>query len=227
MKKKLGILGGMGPQATADLFQKIIDKTNAARDAEHLRIFIDNNPQIPDRIAAVLEGKGDVQGAMQKSLQVLENCGADVIVVPCVTAHYFLPQLKSSALVLDMLDVITDVCNTRFYGKTAGILSSTATAQCGLVTNRLAAGGGIKYLSPLMHHQEKLGHIILQVKAKKAEETLPCFKEILREMQGRGADFFILACSELPIIAQFIENEYNFLNVTDELAATAIHACEK
>ena len=95
MKKSIGILGGMGPLATADLFRKIVLLTDAARDNDHIRVYIDDNASIPDRTAAILSGGADPLPAMTDSLRKLEACGADCIIMPCNTAHYFLPRLQA------------------------------------------------------------------------------------------------------------------------------------
>ena len=94
MKKSIGILGGMGPLATADLFKKIVLLTKAGCDNDHIRIYIDDNAQIPDRTAAILEGGADPVPTMTDSVKKLSSIGADVLIMPCNTAHYFLPRLK-------------------------------------------------------------------------------------------------------------------------------------
>ena len=94
MKKTIGILGGMGPLATADLFTKIVSMTKAGCDNDHIRIFIDNNAQIPDRTTAILKGGADPLPEMESALRNLEKCGASCIIMPCNTAHYFLPRLQ-------------------------------------------------------------------------------------------------------------------------------------
>jgi aspartate racemase len=226
MKKSLGILGGMGPQATADLFQKIIDLTDAASDSEHMRIYIDNHPQIPDRIAAILKGIGDPLPALTESLSKLEACGADIIAIPCVSAHFFLPSLQKAAKsqILDMLELIVQACHKRFPGQRAGLLSSVATARAGLVSKRLESAG-IPTISPRPDHQLQLGDLILHVKAKQIEQIPEPFKMITAEMHKRGADYFILGCTELPIITQTYDFPYLFLDATQELALGAIMAC--
>ncbi|GAJ09165.1 unnamed protein product, partial [marine sediment metagenome] len=91
-EKIIGILGGMGPEATIDLFYKIIKFNPSEKDQDHLRIIIDNNPKIPDRTAAIL-GKGeDPLPALQETARNLEKAGANFIIIPCNTAHYFLPS---------------------------------------------------------------------------------------------------------------------------------------
>ncbi|GAH53208.1 unnamed protein product, partial [marine sediment metagenome] len=105
-EKIIGILGGMGPEATVDLFHKIIKFTPAKKDQDHFRIIIDNNPKIPDRTAAIL-GKGeDPLPALQETARNLEKAGVDFIIIPCNTAHYFLPQIQKSVNipVLNMIE---------------------------------------------------------------------------------------------------------------------------
>ena len=226
MKKSLGILGGMGPQATVDFFQKIIKLSDATSDAEHLRIYIDNHPQIPDRIGAILKGIGDPLPALTESLNKLEACGTDIIAIPCVSAHFFLPSLRKAAKsqILDMLELIVQACHKHFPGKRAGLLTSVAAAQAGLASKRLEAAG-IPTVSPRPDHQLELGDLILHVKAKQIEQTLEPFKTITAEMHKRGADYFVLGCTELPIITQSYDFPYLFLDATHELARGAIMAC--
>ena len=94
-KKTIGILGGMGPLATADLFQKITLLTEAETDRDHIRVYIDSNANIPDRTAAILSNGPDPVPEMASALRNLEACGADCVIMPCNTAHYFLPRLQA------------------------------------------------------------------------------------------------------------------------------------
>lgn len=89
-KKTIGIIGGMGPLATADLFRKIVTHTQATCDQDHLHVIIDNNTAIPDRTAALLRGGEDPLPQMQKSARMLESDGADCLIMPCNTAHFFM-----------------------------------------------------------------------------------------------------------------------------------------
>ena len=109
-KKSIGILGGMGPLATADLFRKIVLMTKAERDSDHIRIYIDDNCFIPDRTGAILRGGESPLPQMRDSLSKLQACGADCIIMPCNTAHYFLPELKKDASVpfISILEATAD-----------------------------------------------------------------------------------------------------------------------
>ena len=141
MKKSIGILGGMGPLATADLFRKIVLLTDAARDNDHIRIYIDDNASIPDRTAAILSGGADPLPAMTDSLRKLEACGADCIIMPCNTAHYFLPRLQALTDVpfLSMLEASASACRARFPGRTAAVLATKGTLAAGLYQQVLTA----------------------------------------------------------------------------------------
>ena len=93
MKNTIGIVGGMGPLATCDLFRKIIDVTEAGSDQEHVRVVIDSNTEIPDRTAAILAGGKDPVPELRKSASYLVSIGADLLIMPCNTAHYFYDQV--------------------------------------------------------------------------------------------------------------------------------------
>ena len=225
-KKTLGILGGMGPQATADLFQRIIDLTKAEKDQEHMDIIIEDLPQIPDRIGAIL---GDAESPFPKLLagaRNLERAGAEVIVMPCITAHYYWKDLKDAISVpfLNMLDVAASASADRFGKATAGILCSAATNRTGLMADALQKQG-IPYLVPEEAQQQEISEIILAVKAKQPTEPLwQRMLPIIRSMQERGAAYFVLACTELPILGRG-RTEAPLIDSTSELAAAAIRAC--
>ena len=128
-KKTIGILGGMGPLATADLFQKIVLLTKADTDREHIRVYIDSNANIPDRTAAILSGGEDPVPEMASALRHLEACGADCIIMPCNTALYFLPRLQAMTEIpfLSILTAAAEACKAQFPGKTVGILATRGT----------------------------------------------------------------------------------------------------
>ncbi|MCL1975483.1 MAG: amino acid racemase [Firmicutes bacterium] len=227
MKKVLGILGGMGPQATIDLQQKILNLTKAESDAEHLRVFIDNHPQIPDRIGAVLNNTTSPVPAMQESLNKLCTIGAECIIMPCISAHYFLKQLSIPPPVnfLDMLQISCQACSDNYANSTAGILCSEATAKSGLLDPYLKRLS-IPYIYPKTEHQQLLSRLILGVKAQANLALLTADLHLIaEELQKRGADYFLLACTELPIIVQSEPLPYPYVDATKELAKAAILHC--
>ena len=228
MKKSIGILGGMGPLATADLFRKIVTMTKAGCDNEHIRVYIDNHAAIPDRTAAILAGGADPIPAMAESLKKLEDCGADCIILPCNTAHYFLPRLQpmTKLPILSMLDATAAACAKRFPGKTAAILATKGTLATGLYETALA-NHHVSYMAPKPKEQDALMRVIYDgVKADaKPEAYRKDMKSVITAMTNRGADYFILGCTELPVAAELLKLTAATVDPTTELAAAAIRFC--
>ena len=228
MKKSIGILGGMGPLATADLFRKIVLLTDAARDNDHIRVYIDDNASIPDRTAAILSGGADPLPAMTDSLRKLEACGADCIIMPCNTAHYFLPRLQSLTKVpfLSMLEATAKACAARFPGKTAAVLATKGTLSAGLYQTALEQEG-VPCLLPDEAEQGALMRVIyVGVEAGKAPEDYRAdMLSVVETLTTRGADYFILGCTELPLAAQALSLPQPTVDPTAELAKAAIRFC--
>ena len=228
MKKTIGILGGMGPLATADLFRKIVTMTRAGCDNDHIRIYIDDNASIPDRTAAILSGGKDPTPIMADSLKKLEACGADCIIMPCNTAHYFLPRLQAMTEVpfLSMLEATAKTCAKTFPGKTAAILATKGTLATGLYEEALKAQG-VAYLVPNADEQDALMRVIYEgVKADAAPETYRADMEgVMETLAARGADYFILGCTELPVAADLLGLTQPMIDPTTELAKAAITFC--
>ena len=228
MKKTIGILGGMGPLATADLFRKIVTMTKAGCDNDHIRIYIDDNASIPDRTAAILSGGKDPTPIMADSLKKLEACGADCIIMPCNTAHYFLPRLQAMTQVpfLSMLEATARTCAAAFPGKTAAILATKGTLATGLYEEALKAQG-VRYLVPNAEEQDALMRVIYDgVKADAAPEAYRADMEgVMETLAARGADYFILGCTELPVAADLLELTQPMIDPTTELAKAAITFC--
>ena len=228
MKKSIGILGGMGPMATADLFQKITAFTDAAGDSGHIRVYIVSNASTPDRTAAILDGGEDPVPAMADSLRKLELCGADCVIMPCNTAHYFLPRLmeRTELPFVNMIGAAAAACRTRFPGKTVGILATRGTLSAELYQRALAAQG-VPFLEPDESEREDLMKVIYQgVKAgvppSRYEKD---FRSVIGGMTGRGAECFLLACTELPLAVQALGLELPRVDPTEELAKAAIRFC--
>ena len=228
MKKSIGILGGMGPLATADLLIKITTATRADSDREHIRVYIDSDAAIPDRTGAILHGGEDPVPEMAAALRNLERCGADCIVMACNTAHYFLPRLQAltETPILDMLSITAARCAQLFPGKKAALLGTTGTLQTGIY-DRALEREGVPFLLPDEEEQQWLMHLIYDV----VKATRPMQPEeerwsrLLEALRQRGADYFILACTELPIIANTLQDEGPFVDPTAELARAAVLFC--
>ena len=228
MKKSIGILGGMGPLATADLFRKIVSLTEAESDREHIRVYIDSNAAIPDRTEAILHGGEDPVPQMTSALRNLEACGADCIIMPCNTAHYFLPRLQAltDVPILNMQEITASVCVARFPGKKAAVLATDGTLATGLFDRELEKAG-VPWLHPEAEDQKTVMRLIYEV-VKASKPILPetqTWKNLLLSLRKQGADYFILGCTELPVLAGAIPEDGSFVDPTEELAKAAIRFC--
>jgi len=224
--KVLGILGGMGPAATADLLQKIVRYTDAEDDQHHIRILVDDNVNIPDRTAAILHGGEDPVPYMVDSAQKLESIGADFLIMPCNTAHYFLDAVAAEVDIpfLSVLDVVVDRLREKGIHK-AAVLATDGTVQSGIYSNALEAAG-IEPLYPDAEGQANLMSLIYDYVKKGITERsqLPerDVQAVLAGLKQQGAETFLLACTELPIAFEAMHLHCSCEDPTTLLAKAAI-----
>lgn len=222
-KKVIGIIGGMGPLATADLFSKIINNTKANCDQAHLRVCIDSNTNIPDRTAALLHGGDDPTEELVKSAKRLESIGAEVLIMPCNTAHNFYDPIAANVEipVLHMIALTRDALKSRGV-KRAALLATDGTIQTGIY-QRTFEGSGIELLTPEGDAQKAVMGVIYDgVKAGKMDYDVSAFRATIEDMLARGAETLILGCTELPLAVDIYKLDYPTTDPTLELALGAI-----
>ena len=222
-KKIIGIIGGMGPLATADLFEKIILHTRASCDQDHLRVLIDSNTNIPDRTAAILHGGADPVPELTASAQGLERQGAEVLVMPCNTAHHFYDAVQDavSVPVLHMIRLTAQALGERGV-QVAGLLATDGTVQTGIY-QRCFEGSGIRLLTPEEPGQRALMDMIYRgVKAGRRDYDAGEARQAMEELLRRGAETLILGCTELPLAVTLYGIDLPITDPTLELALGAI-----
>jgi len=223
MIKTLGIIGGMGPMATVDLMQKVIQATDAQEDQEHIHILVDNNTDIPDRTAAILgEGPSPVPELI-KSAERLTAQGADFLIMGCNTAHYFLPELQPHLRVplLSIIEVAAGYCQQQGYQK-VGLLASAGTCRTGMYQKALAARD-ISVLQPVGPQEAAIHDMIYHgVKAGDAAYDTTQVKQVLRELMAQGAEAFLLGCTETPVAVAMYHLQGQFIDATQLLAEAAV-----
>ena len=227
LKKSLGVLGGMGSLATADFLHKVIEYTYVEHESDHLHIYADIYPQIPDRVDALLHGGPSPAPAMIEALKKLESCGAEIVVMPCITAHNFHDELFEVAAVPfpNFPEIVAKACEKNYGNKTAAVLSTEATLKMRTILDKLD-GEGVPYITPDKEEQDIITGLIYAVKTNKdMGAVVEKFQIILNQMKARGAEYFVLGCTELPVIGDVCASDYEFLNVTSELAKAAIELC--
>ncbi len=223
MKKTIGILGGMGPMATADLFKKIIDYTAAAKDSEHIHVCIDSNTDIPDRTEAILHGGKDPVPELVSSAIRLECIGADLLIIPCNTAHYFYDKI-CAMVHIPVLNMIEETVKEvkRQNISCVGLLATDGTIESG-VYDRVFEKYGISVLHPSILRQKDVMDLIYKgVKAGNKDADLIGFYGALEELKQKGAETMILGCTELPIAFEMYNIQFTNIDPTAVLARSAI-----
>lgn len=223
MRKSIGIIGGMGPIATYDLFKKIIEKTDAKTDQEHIHIYIDCNTNIPDRTKAILGEGEDPVPEMVRSGVRLQSMGANVLVMPCNTAHYFYDRVTPflDVPLLNMLKETAAEIKNRNIRK-IGLLATDGTIKSG-VYHKALADAGIDVVIPAAAKQVSIMNIIYNgVKASNWNIKLDRFYEALNELFDKGAEVLVLGCTELPIVFETFHIDKPAIDPTSVLADAAI-----
>ncbi|MFF6995762.1 aspartate/glutamate racemase family protein [Streptomyces sp. NPDC008313] len=225
----VGILGGMGPAATAEFYAKLIGRTPATRDQDHLRVAIWADPTVPDRVGAVLDGSCDPYPAMLAGARQLRTLGTTLAVLPCHTAHAFLPDLvKDSGLrFLDMVaETVAELERRAGAVGRVGLLGTRGTLSTGLYQDRLR-GARFDVALPTEPTQVQVDFAILKVKQGDPKAAGRHLDDAVGAMIGNGSPLVVLACTELPLAADHLPEgrQAALLDPTDLLADAIIREC--
>jgi aspartate racemase len=220
--KIVGILGGMGPEATADLFLKIIKATPAKKDQDHLRIIVDCNPQIPDRTDAILRGGEDPTPLLTSTALNLEKAGAGFLVIPCNTAHYFHGAV-SRAVSIPVLHMMNETALElkRAGARRVGLLASDGTVQSGLYHKALG-GLEMEVLVPGTAMQKHVMDAIYGVKSGEFGESRASVLAAAEELIAIGAEAVIAGCTEIPLVLKDGDTSRPVVDATMALARAAV-----
>jgi aspartate racemase len=224
-QKVIGVLGGLGPWATLDLFEKILRLTPAQTDQEHLRILIDNNPKIPDRSPAILGDGADPTPALIATAQNLERAGADFIVIPCNTAHFFYDRIAAAVgiPVVHIMDEVAAAVREQVPGvRVMGVLATEATVASGLY-HRACERQQIEVLGPDPAGQRVVNRAIYGVKAgRMGADVTHSLVTVADRLITQGAQALVLGCTELPYVLKPHDVRVPLLDSNQVLAATAV-----
>jgi len=223
----VGILGGMGPRATVDLFQKLVDATPAQRDRDHIPVLVYSMPQIPDRTAAILYGGPSPLEDMCRGVRTLESAGASLIVVACNTAHYWFEEMQHKAYVplLHIVDAVIDELRPVVSpGAVIGVLGTSGTVRSGIY-DKIFSRHGFGALAPA--DQESIDTGIALVKAGRTAEAAPLFQNGIERLVAGGAQAIVLACTEIPFVVQDIKAGVPLIDATGALARQCVRRVSK
>ena len=224
-EKIIGILGGMGPEATADLYMKIIRATKVQRDQDHRRVIIDSNAKIPDRTAAI-QGKGPSPLPMLVETGLnLQEAGADLIIIPCNTAHHFHADLQKrlKVPVLHMIGLSAERTHVRHPDVSrAGLLASDGTLMSRLYQDSWEKQG-IGIIEPTAETQRNVMKAIYEhIKRGDLGPGRKLLYEASLELIGDGAEAVICGCTEVSIVLHDGDLAVPVLDPMQDLAEEAV-----
>jgi len=218
----VGVLGGLGPAATLDFFAKVLRATDAARDQDHLRLLIDNNPAVPDRNAAAA-GRGPSPGpALAAMARGLERAGAEFLVMPCNAAHAWEGDIRAAVALpfVSLIDEVTGEALRLAPGLSrVGVLAAAGCHDAGLYERAFAAQGAEVIAADTPALMALIGRI-------KAGDTGPEVRAAMRGLAhallDQGAELLIAGCTEAPLVLAAGDVAAPLISSTDVLVERTI-----
>ena len=225
---RLGVIGGLGPMATAYYLELVVRMTDAKRDQDHPEIMVMDIPTIPDRTAYILgKSEEDPVGPMVQLGKQLKSLGATVLATPCVTAHYFHEALQqgSGLPVIHVIQKTAQLLKSEGVG-CVGLMATDGTVESGIFQKELEAAGVSVVLPDEQGQRDVMTIIYDQVKAG-IPADLQLFHGICGQLRRQGAQVVILGCTELSLLKKQADLGDGILDVLDVLAKESVIACGK
>ncbi len=224
--KTLGIIGGMGPQASAGFYNLLIENTIAEKDQDHIDLILLSHASIPDRTTAILnDDSAKIIELLQKDIEKLAAIGADFVVLTCNTSHLFIDQLGENASIpiVSMIDTTVEFLQKNKISK-VGLMATDGTVQRKIYTSKLE-NAGIKVVLPSEEMQQNVMRIIYdQVKkGKSVDEKM--FDSIANELKMQCVEALILGCTELSYYGEIKKLSDLFIDPQKILARKCIELC--
>ena len=226
--KIVGVIGGMGPAATVHFMGRVLDLTPATGDQDHLRLIVDNNSGVLDRNAAIA-GSGPSPAPMLVAMaRGLERAGAEMLVMPCNTAHAFAGAIVAASD-LPFIDLIEAASDEAVAHKAArvGVLAADGCLQAGLYQHALAR----RHVSPVFlepRAQARFMGLIYAIKSgDRGPDVRAGMKALAEELVGAGAQALIAGCTEVPLVLGPDDVPVPLTDSLDALARATIAAAAR
>jgi aspartate racemase len=222
----LGIFGGMGPEATANLYQTIVEITPAAQDQDHVPTLIFSFPQIPDRTTSIRTGDRSIVPYLVEGVRLLEKAGATFIAIPCNTAHYYYDDMQK-AVRIPIIHMIREAAVETLKRhpdiKTVGLLATSGTIATGLYEKEFR-DRGVAVLVPDEGQESDL--VMRSIGLIKANSDRELCRDLLgqagRDLVRRGAQVIVLGCTEIPLAFDPATVDVPVVNASLVLAEAAL-----
>lgn len=223
---RLGIIGGLGPMATAYFMELLVGMTDVEVDQEHIESIVLNCPQIPDRTAYIL-GKSEenpLPSIVECGIK-LKELGVDIIAIPCITAHHFYDEMvsKIGIPVINAVKETLNECKNRHVRK-VGILATDGTIQSHIFQNMFEKEG-IEVVIPNSFYQEKVMNLIYKDVKSGKKPVMDDFYQVADYLRVNGTEVIVLGCTELSLIKKEYDLGKDVIDVMEILSKVAIESC--
>jgi aspartate racemase len=228
--KQLGVLGGMGPAASAEFYRRLIAATPAACDQEHIPTVIWSNPTVPDRSTSILNGDDAPWDSLQQGILGLKAAGCDHIVIPCNTAHFWYDRLATLGVAITHIvdSVAQELQSQSLDNATIGILGTPATMKLNLYSHRLEQQGWKCIVPSEDQMLELVQPAIAQIKAGKTQCAFFMFDIVIKSLRDQGAQAVVLGCTEIPLVVQQPKlHGIPIINSIDSLVKSVVRQFDK
>ncbi len=223
-RKTLGVLGGMGPLATACFYQVLVEHTKADLDGQHLDVIISGRASIPDRTAFILGESGENPlESLLAELDLLKSMGADCAAMPCNTAHFWYEELAKQHLpIINMIAKTVEIIAKRH--ERVGVMATVGTIQAKIFQMPLEAAG-LTVILPDRQQQAQIMEIIYSQVKRGKNVDLKLFHETAARFKKKGSEIIILGCTELSVLNRQENLGPDFIDPLKVLAFHSILAC--
>lgn len=220
-----GIIGGMGPEATVDFMTKIMCKTKASCDQDHIHMLINHNPRIPNRHDAI-SGDPTVVGNILADIGLnLEQAGADFLLIVCNTAYAFQKHIEAACNIplVSIIDEVLGELNNQWPDiERVGIMAAEGCLEAGLYQEALVSSGK----TPILWSKEEVTlfmSLVYRIKAgDPLDEISPHMAQLAQSLYAKGAEAIIMGCTEIPLVLKGDILPIPLLCSTDILAARTL-----
>ncbi|MEA5388497.1 amino acid racemase [Haloarculaceae archaeon H-GB11] len=218
----LGVLGGMGPDATVNFMSEVVAKTPAARDKDHIETVVYNDPKIPDRNKAILEGAESPLPRMIRNAQRLESMGVDIIALPCNTAHYFYDDLAASVdiEIIHMIERTRERLEAQDLSA-AGLLATSTVMETELYRD-VFRNSTVDLVYP--NQTDRLMEAIYAVKEGRWETASEVTDSVVSEFKEQGLEAVIVGCTDLSVLSS--DWDLSAVDPTEILAEECVEAVQ-
>jgi aspartate racemase len=222
---RLGILGGMGPAAGAEFYQRLIAQTPADCDQQHIPVVLWGDPTVPDRSTSLLAGNDAPWPSLCRGILGLKAAGCDHVVIPCNTAHFWYDRMAALGVPITHIvdSVAEELVAQGIKNCQIGVLGTPATMRLGLYNSRLDSLGWSCIVPSEQQMTDLVQPAIAQIKANQLESAHSMFMMVIASLIDRGAKAVVLGCTEIPLVVR--ETEFlgiPLINSIDSLVKSAV-----